>query len=191
MYIYGEDSVTKTFRRNQKVMRRKVGDFGLAREYGSPLKPYTPVVVTLWYRAPELLLGAKQYSTPIDMWSVGCIFGELLTMKPLFPGKFLTNPTRKLQLRMQANIGSLMRNQNLTTKHVSHMAKQKKSRQGHRKAYKQSKPPSGEADSMPDKWEKRMMRTAAGCCWFPYGWSPGRHSAKEAGFQFDFRALVF
>ncbi|XP_022240679.1 cyclin-dependent kinase 11B-like [Limulus polyphemus] len=65
----------------------KVGDFGLAREYGSPLKPYTPVVVTLWYRAPELLLGIKEYSTAIDLWSVGCIFGELLTMKPLFPGK--------------------------------------------------------------------------------------------------------
>ncbi|CAF0934860.1 unnamed protein product [Rotaria sordida] len=65
----------------------KVGDFGLAREYGSPLKPYTPIVVTLWYRAPELLLGDKQYSTPIDMWSVGAIFGELLLMKPLFPGK--------------------------------------------------------------------------------------------------------
>ncbi|CAF0867455.1 unnamed protein product [Adineta ricciae] len=65
----------------------KIGDFGLAREYGSPLKPYTPVVVTLWYRAPELLLGIKEYSTPIDIWSVGAIFGELLTMKPLFPGK--------------------------------------------------------------------------------------------------------
>ncbi|CAH2319976.1 cyclin-dependent kinase 11B isoform X2 [Pelobates cultripes] len=65
----------------------KVGDFGLAREYGSPLKSYTPIVVTLWYRAPELLLGAKEYSTAIDMWSVGCIFGELLTQKPLFPGK--------------------------------------------------------------------------------------------------------
>nr|P46892.1 RecName: Full=Cyclin-dependent kinase 11B; AltName: Full=Cell division cycle 2-like protein kinase 1; AltName: Full=Cell division protein kinase 11; AltName: Full=Cyclin-dependent kinase 11; AltName: Full=Galactosyltransferase-associated protein kinase p58/GTA; AltName: Full=PITSLRE serine/threonine-protein kinase CDC2L1 [Rattus norvegicus] len=65
----------------------KVGDFGLAREYGSPLKAYTPVVVTLWYRAPELLLGAKEYSTACDMWSVGCIFGELLTQKPLFPGK--------------------------------------------------------------------------------------------------------
>ncbi|XP_039611897.1 cyclin-dependent kinase 11B isoform X2 [Polypterus senegalus] len=65
----------------------KIGDFGLAREYGSPLKPYTPVVVTLWYRAPELLLGAKEYSTAIDMWSVGCIFGELITQKPLFPGK--------------------------------------------------------------------------------------------------------
>uniref|UniRef100_A0A1A8R333 Cyclin-dependent kinase 11B n=1 Tax=Nothobranchius rachovii TaxID=451742 RepID=A0A1A8R333_9TELE len=56
-------------------------------EYGSPLKPYTPVVVTLWYRSPELLLGAKEYSTAVDMWSLGCIFGELLTQKPLFPGK--------------------------------------------------------------------------------------------------------
>lgn len=65
----------------------KVGDFGLAREYGSPLKSYTPIVVTLWYRAPELLLGTKEYSTPIDLWSVGCVFAELLTMKPLFPGK--------------------------------------------------------------------------------------------------------
>ena len=65
----------------------QIGDFGLAREYGSPLRHYTPIVVTLWYRAPELLLGAKEYSTPIDMWSVGCIFAEFLMKKPLFPGK--------------------------------------------------------------------------------------------------------
>lgn len=65
----------------------KVGDFGLAREYGSPLKEYTSIVVTLWYRAPELLLGCKEYSTPIDVWSVGCIFAELLAMTALFPGK--------------------------------------------------------------------------------------------------------
>lgn len=65
----------------------KVGDFGLAREYDSPLKAYTPIVVTLWYRAPELLLCTKEYSTPIDMWSVGCIFAELLLMNALFPGK--------------------------------------------------------------------------------------------------------
>ncbi|EFA10357.1 cyclin-dependent kinase 11B isoform X1 [Tribolium castaneum] len=65
----------------------KVGDFGLAREYGSPLRPYTPIVVTLWYRAPELLLGVKEYSTPIDMWSVGCIFAEFLLMNAIFPGK--------------------------------------------------------------------------------------------------------
>eukprot|EP00095_Tigriopus_kingsejongensis_P002975 maker-scaffold267_size230776-snap-gene-1.30 protein:Tk02975 transcript:maker-scaffold267_size230776-snap-gene-1.30-mRNA-1 annotation:"cdk10 11" len=65
----------------------KVGDFGLAREYGSPLKSYTSIVVTLWYRSPELLLGQKEYSTYIDVWSIGCILGELLHMEPLFPGK--------------------------------------------------------------------------------------------------------
>jgi len=65
----------------------KVGDFGLAREYGSPLQAYTAIVVTLWYRAPELLLGIKEYSCPIDVWSIGCIFGEFLTMNPVFPGE--------------------------------------------------------------------------------------------------------
>ncbi|KAK6732778.1 hypothetical protein RB195_016881 [Necator americanus] len=64
----------------------KIADFGLSREYGDPLRPYTAVVVTLWYRAPELLLGQKIYSTPIDLWSVGCIMGEFVLLKPLFPG---------------------------------------------------------------------------------------------------------
>lgn len=74
----------------------KVGDFGLAREYGSPLKQYTPIVVTLWYRAPELLLCAKEYSTPIDMWSVGCIFAELLLMNAVFPGKSEVDQLNKI-----------------------------------------------------------------------------------------------
>ncbi|KAL6177596.1 hypothetical protein ACLB2K_049121 [Fragaria x ananassa] len=65
----------------------KICDFGLSRLYGSPLKPYTSLVVTLWYRAPELLLGQKQYSTAIDMWSVGCIMAELLAKEALFQGK--------------------------------------------------------------------------------------------------------
>lgn len=65
----------------------KICDFGLSRHYGSPLKPYTPLVVTLWYRAPELLLGAKEYSTAIDMWSIGCIMAELIAKAPLFRGK--------------------------------------------------------------------------------------------------------
>ena len=66
----------------------KICDFGLARQYGSPLRPYTHMVVTLWYRAPELLLGDARtlYSTAIDMWSCGCIMGELLSQKPLLPG---------------------------------------------------------------------------------------------------------
>lgn len=74
----------------------KVGDFGLAREYGSPLRQYTPIVVTLWYRAPELLLSGKEYSTPVDMWSVGCIFAELLRMEALFPGKSETDQLNRI-----------------------------------------------------------------------------------------------
>ncbi|XP_039619380.1 cyclin-dependent kinase 10 isoform X2 [Polypterus senegalus] len=64
----------------------KIADFGLARTYGVPLKPMTPKVVTLWYRAPELLLGTKTQTTAIDMWAVGCILAELLAHKPLLPG---------------------------------------------------------------------------------------------------------
>lgn len=64
----------------------KIGDFGLARRISKKNKSYTNRVVTLWYRAPELLLGVSNYSTAIDMWSVGCFFAELLTNKPLFPG---------------------------------------------------------------------------------------------------------
>lgn len=65
----------------------KVADFGLARTYGDPLGDMTQLVVTLWYRAPELLLGATEYSTAVDMWSIGCIFGELILKEPLLPGK--------------------------------------------------------------------------------------------------------
>ncbi|PWN19572.1 Pkinase-domain-containing protein [Microstroma glucosiphilum] len=69
----------------------KLADFGLARLYGDPpMDDYggmTSLVVTLWYRAPELLLGAKEYDTAIDMWSVGCIFAEFLKSEPLFTGK--------------------------------------------------------------------------------------------------------
>ncbi|KAK3659711.1 Cyclin-dependent kinase catalytic subunit [Elasticomyces elasticus] len=64
----------------------KLADFGLARAFGVPLRTYTHEVVTLWYRAPEILLGGRQYSTGVDMWSVGCIFAEMATRKPLFPG---------------------------------------------------------------------------------------------------------
>ncbi|KAF1809756.1 cell division control protein 2 [Eremomyces bilateralis CBS 781.70] len=64
----------------------KLADFGLARAFGVPLRTYTHEVVTLWYRSPEILLGGKQYSTGVDMWSVGCIFAEMCTRKPLFPG---------------------------------------------------------------------------------------------------------
>ncbi|KAI0535203.1 Pkinase-domain-containing protein [Xylaria digitata] len=65
----------------------KIADFGMARYVGDPAPKLTQLVVTLWYRAPELLLGTKTYGAPIDMWSVGCIFAEILTREPLLPGK--------------------------------------------------------------------------------------------------------
>ncbi|KKK16330.1 hypothetical protein P175DRAFT_0109745 [Aspergillus ochraceoroseus IBT 24754] len=64
----------------------KLADFGLARAFGVPLRTYTHEVVTLWYRSPEILLGGRQYSTGVDMWSCGAIFAEMCTRKPLFPG---------------------------------------------------------------------------------------------------------
>jgi cell division cycle 2-like protein len=65
----------------------KIADFGMARYFGDPPPKMTQLVVTLWYRAPELLLGAEKYGTAVDMWSIGCIFGELLTKEPLLQGK--------------------------------------------------------------------------------------------------------
>jgi serine/threonine protein kinase len=64
----------------------KLADFGLARAFCVPVRQYTHEVVTLWYRAPEILLGSATYSIPVDMWSAGCIFAEMLSKKPLFPG---------------------------------------------------------------------------------------------------------
>lgn len=68
--------------------RLKIADFGMARYCGDPAPPQlTPLVVTLWYRAPELLLGTREYGAAVDMWSVGCVFGELLTREPLLQGR--------------------------------------------------------------------------------------------------------
>lgn len=68
----------------------KVADFGLARSCSFPTENANPVltdyVATRWYRAPEILLGATRYTKAVDMWSVGCILGELLGGKPIFPG---------------------------------------------------------------------------------------------------------
>ena len=65
----------------------KLGDFGLARTYGTPKTRLSPQAITLWYKPPELLLGAYEYSSAADMWSVGCIFAELLLRRPFLQGK--------------------------------------------------------------------------------------------------------
>jgi cyclin-dependent kinase 8/11 len=68
----------------------KIGDLGLARLFNKPLNSLfsgDKVVVTIWYRAPELLLGSRHYTPAIDMWAVGCIFAELLSLRPIFKGE--------------------------------------------------------------------------------------------------------
>jgi serine/threonine protein kinase len=69
-----------------KRLDLKLADFGLARAFGIPVRSYSNEVVTLWYRSPDVLLGSKQYSTSIDIWSIGCIFAEMATGIPLFLG---------------------------------------------------------------------------------------------------------
>jgi len=64
----------------------KLADFGLARAFGIPVRSYTHEVVTLWYRAPDVLMGSRKYSTPVDIWSIGCIFAEMANGRPLFAG---------------------------------------------------------------------------------------------------------
>ncbi|RUP48057.1 hypothetical protein BC936DRAFT_145012 [Jimgerdemannia flammicorona] len=71
---------------NKQKGELKLADFGLARAFGIPVRSYSHEVVTLWYRAPDVLMGSRQYSTSIDVWSAGCIFAEMASGRPLFPG---------------------------------------------------------------------------------------------------------
>lgn len=82
----------------------KIGDFGLATTFEpNQTQPLTSRVVTLWYRAPELLLGATEYGMAIDMWSAGCILAELSAGKPIMPGR-----TEVLSIPLQSKLFSLM-----------------------------------------------------------------------------------
>ncbi|KAJ3322163.1 cyclin-dependent kinase 5 [Blyttiomyces sp. JEL0837] len=75
-----------------KKLELKLGDFGLARAFGIPVRSYSHEVVTLWYRAPDVLMGSRQYSTSIDLWSAGCI----LAGRPLFPGSSVKDQLFKI-----------------------------------------------------------------------------------------------
>lgn len=69
-----------------KEGKLKLADFGLARAFSLPIRALTHEVVTLWYRAPEVLLGSRHYAPPVDMWAIGTIFVEMVNKRPLFPG---------------------------------------------------------------------------------------------------------
>ncbi|KAL9672192.1 hypothetical protein QQ045_028442 [Rhodiola kirilowii] len=71
---------------DRTTMTLKIADFGLARAFTLPMKKYTHEILTLWYRAPEIMLGDTHYSTGVDIWSVGCIFAEQVNEQALFQG---------------------------------------------------------------------------------------------------------
>ncbi|KAH3910831.1 hypothetical protein HBI56_004150 [Parastagonospora nodorum] len=74
----------------------KLADFGLARAFGIPVNTFSNEVVTLWYRAPDVLLGSRTYNTSIDIWSAGCIMAEMYTGRPIFPGTTNEDQVQKI-----------------------------------------------------------------------------------------------
>ncbi|KAJ3192558.1 cyclin-dependent kinase 5 [Irineochytrium annulatum] len=79
-----------------KKLELKLGDFGLARAFGIPVRSYSHEVVTLWYRAPDVLMGSRHYSTSIDLWSAGCILAEVASGRPLFPGSSIKDQLHRI-----------------------------------------------------------------------------------------------
>jgi serine/threonine protein kinase len=84
------------------LLLQQVCDLGLARGFSDSIQQdLTEYVVTRWYRAPEIMLACQEYSKAVDIWSIGCIFAELLARTPLFPGEDYVQQlqvTRLLQL---------------------------------------------------------------------------------------------
>ncbi|QDZ20455.1 cyclin-dependent kinase [Chloropicon primus] len=92
-----------------KEGRAKIADFGSARIFKKPLQHLLKangVVVTLWYRAPELLLGAQHYTPAVDVWAIGCLFGELLRLRPLFHSE--QRPQNKFQVKQMERIINIL-----------------------------------------------------------------------------------
>ena len=90
---------------NETTKELKVADFGLSRAFGLPISCYSSDVITLWYRPPELLLGATFYTTSVDIWSAGCVFAELSnTGCPLLPGTDVDGQL-KITFRLLLGVG--------------------------------------------------------------------------------------
>ena len=129
-YLHGNWILHRDLKTSNLLMNNrgqmKVADFGMARYYGDPPPKLTQLVVTLWYRAPELLLGAEKYGAEIDLWSIGCIFGELLTKNPLLQGKNEVDQLSKVGVCQDLNPHLLTRSPDLRTlrhSHRSHLAR--------------------------------------------------------------------
>lgn len=90
LYIHSANVIHRDLKPNNILLNKncdlKICDFGLARGFDNENEFKTEYVVTRWYRAPEVILNASEYTKALDIWSIGCIFAELLGRTPLFPG---------------------------------------------------------------------------------------------------------
>jgi len=90
LYIHSSNIIHRDLKPSNLLLNKscdlKICDFGLARGYEENSGALTEYVVTRWYRAPEVILNASHYTNALDVWSIGCIFAELLGRAPLFPG---------------------------------------------------------------------------------------------------------
>jgi serine/threonine protein kinase len=90
-YLHGVNVIHRDLKPQNILVSRdgvlKIADFGLSRSLEIRVPPYSSEVVTLWYRPPELLMGSTSYKFHVDIWSLGCIIYEMITLEPLFPGE--------------------------------------------------------------------------------------------------------
>eukprot|EP00747_Dinoflagellata_sp_TGD_P034204 gnl/TRDRNA2_/TRDRNA2_137122_c1_seq1.p1 gnl/TRDRNA2_/TRDRNA2_137122_c1~~gnl/TRDRNA2_/TRDRNA2_137122_c1_seq1.p1 ORF type:complete len:246 (+),score=42.19 gnl/TRDRNA2_/TRDRNA2_137122_c1_seq1:1-738(+) len=84
----------------------KLCDFGLARTSASPVRSYTNAVITLWYRPPDVLMGSRHYAQTVDIWSIGCIFGEMANGRPVFCGSTDADQLEKIFRKIGGSVSA-------------------------------------------------------------------------------------
>lgn len=180
----------------------KIGDLGLARMFHKPLHSLysgDKVVVTIWYRAPELLLGSRHYNPAIDMWALGCIFAELLSLRPIFKGEEAKMDSKKTVPFQRNQMQKIVDIMGMPTKErwplIVHMHEYQALQQltppmahhgahhggrGHHSHHHQQAQPLG---SQLEKWYYGTINTSTGASAGPHGGPTSLASLGQEGYK--------